>query len=523
MAENQLRPFQLEDLDTLTKHDYRALIANSQGTGKTVLCLSAIARDPGKLLPVAVVCPASVVRNWRKEARQWTAGLRIHLIEDTSSPLPAQRCDMYILSWSLLGQRWKQLVRRGIQLVIADECHFAKNELAYRSVALNSLASRCPHLLALSGTPIINETEELDAILTLFGSEKPVMIRRLLEDVAKDVPPKTRAILSIELPPRIAARYRSAEEDFEAWLEREMESKKREGEAEDAAARALAAEALVKIGYLRRILAVGKVYAAADFTARLVRAGEPVVLFAEHKAVIQKLTRCLRRQHIPYVLIDGGTSPKERHRAVQRFQKNRVPVFIGSKAAKEGLTLTAARHLIFVERYWTPAEEEQGEDRIRRIGQLHPTKIWFPHVTGTVDDRIAAIIERKRRIVKAAIGSADIKETPEKTVAAMLSCWSDHAGAPLTDVLQLGLSAPLPPLPPPRDVYMIQFTGKRWIPLSALRWCRMMGYTPVGCLPVQNGYQLRTQPPDIFEPGQFKLFRVAQDITAFVGKRRDMR
>lgn len=523
MRANKLRPFQEEDLNTLSANDYRALIANSQGTGKTVLCLAAIARDPQKLLPVVIVCPASVVRNWKKESRQWTAGLRTHLIEDTTTPLPAHPCDMYILSWALLALRWKQLAGKGIQLVIADECHFAKNELANRSVALSSLAMQVPHLLLLSGTPIINETEELDAIMGIFGAKRPIMIRRLLEDVAKDVPPKTRACVEVELPPRIAARYRSAAEDFEAWLEREMAAKKGEGEAEDAAARALAAEALVKIGYLRRILALGKVYAAADFTARLVRAGEPVVLFAEHKSVIQKLTRCLRKQRIPYVLIDGTTSPRDRHAAVQRFQKNRVPVFIGSKAAKEGLTLTAARHLIFVERYWTPAEEEQGEDRIRRIGQTFPTKIWFLRVPKTVDDRIADIIERKRRIVRSAIGSANIAETPEATVAAMISSWSTHAGSPLPTPLKLGLTAPLPPLPPSRDVYMAQFTGRRWTPVSGLRWCRMLGYPPTSSVLIRKGIQFRISSATDFEPGKFTLFRVAQDIVLFIGKRREVR
>lgn len=518
---NTLRPFQEEDLRTIAANRFRALVANAPGTGKTILCLAAIQRNPG-LLPAVIVCPASVVHNWAKEARLWTPGVLIHLIEDTTTPIP-KRCDLYILSWSLLALRWQALRRCQPRLLIGDEIHFAKNEDALRTQAMASLCATTPHLLLLSGTPIINETEELDAIHTLFGAHKPVMIRRLLEDVAKDIPPKTRAIVSIELPPKVAARYRSAAEDFAAWLERELAQRMEQGEAEDAAARALAAEALIKIGYLRRILAVGKVFAASDLTARLVRTGEPVVLFAEHKAVISRLCKCLRDQRIPYVLIDGSTSQTARHQAVERFQANKVPVFIGSKAAKEGLTLTAARHLIFVERYWTAAEEEQGEDRIRRIGQTHPTKIWFLHAPGTVDDRISAIIERKRRLVHNAIGSASIAETPEATVEALITTWSKHVGAPLPEVAKLGLTDALPPLPRNVDTLRIQFHGSRWTAAAALTWCRMLGYTPQGSTRTADGFAFQIQPATCFLPGQFTAFRVAHDVTLYVGKRKATR
>ena len=516
---NTLRPFQQEDLEILTQNNYRALVANAPGTGKTILCLSCITRHPNRLLPTVIVCPASVVRNWRKEARKWAPGTKVHLIEDTSTPLPTRSCDIYILSWSLLPLRWVELAQKNPQLIIGDECHFAKNEAALRTQALASLAVRSPHLLLLSGTPIINDTEELDSINSLFGAKPPVMIRRLLEDVAKDIPRKTRARVNVQLPPKVASRYRSAAEDFAAWLEKEMASRMSLGEAGDAAARALAAEALVKIGYLRRILAIGKVHAAADFTARLVRAGEPVVLFAEHKAVMMRLRKCLHKQRIPYVLIDGSTSAKARHAAVEDFQKNKVPVFLGSKAAKEGLTLTAARHLIFVERYWTSAEEEQGEDRIRRIGQIHPTKIWFLHVPQTVDDRISAIIDRKRRIVRQAIGSENIADTPETTVASMLSEWSTHAGAPMMETTELGITDPLPPLPRDRDVYLIRFKEERWQPAAALKWCKMMGYRPTRSMPTLGGFEFTVRPATDFVSGAFTLFRVAQDIAIYVGQR----
>ena len=304
----QLRDFQREDVDFIAQSGFRCLIANAPGTGKTIVCLSCIRLAPMRLLPTLIVCPASVVRNWRKEARKWVPGVKTHLVEDTNTPLD-ESCDMYIISWALLAERWEELARLRPQLIIGDEIHFAKNEDALRTQAMSSLCARTPHLLLLSGTPIINEESELESIYNLFGTKRPPMIRRLLEDVAPDIPAKMRARLNVDLPEAIAARYRHANEDFEAWLEKEMHDRMEAGEAEDAAARAMAAAALVKIGYLRRILAVGKVYAAADFAARVVRAGEQLVLFAEHQNVIKKLQRCLRKQGIRFVnLLQGPTA-----------------------------------------------------------------------------------------------------------------------------------------------------------------------------------------------------------------------
>jgi SNF2 family DNA or RNA helicase len=515
----QLRDFQREDVDFIAQNGFRCLVANAPGTGKTIICLSCVRLAPLRLLPMLIVCPASVVRNWRKEARKWTPGLRTHLIEDTSTPLPDAGADIYVVSWALLSERWKELAGLRPQLIVGDEIHFAKNEDALRTQAMASLCARTPHLLLLSGTPIINDEAELETIYSLFGTKRPPMIRRLLEDVAPDIPAKSRARLEIELPDHIAAQYRSANEDFEAWLEKEMHAHLDAGEAEDAAARAMAAAALVKIGYLRRILAAGKVYAAADWTARAVRSGEQVVLFAEHQTVIKKLQRCLRKQGIRFVLIDGSTSNKDRQKAVDDFQRHRAPVFIGSKAAKEGLTLTAARHLCYVERYWTSAEEEQGEDRIRRIGQKHATKIWFLHVPNTVDDRIATIIERKRRLIRRVIGSADIAETPEKNVAEMISAWSSNARAPDMEVHQLGRSKPLPPLPRAGNLYAVRFRGDRWTPEGAVRWCKMQGYSPKTAAATIDGIQIEMTPATLFRSGTFTRLKLARDIDAITATR----
>jgi hypothetical protein len=113
----------------------------------------------------------------------------------------------------------------------------------------------------------------------------------------------------------------------------------------------------------------------------------------------------------------------------------------------------------------------------------------------------------------------DIADTPETTVASMLSEWSAHAGAPMMETTELGIAEPLPPLPRDRDVYVIRFKGGRWAPAAALKWCKMMGYRPTRSTPTAGGFEFSVRPATDFVPGAFSLFRVAQDIAIYVGRR----
>ena len=336
-----LRPFQQEDVDFLAKHDYNALIANAPGTGKTIEVLACIKRDMDKLTPALIVCPSSVVTNWCREARKWVGRIAIHAIKDQKSPIPLKRAHVMVVPWSMLAERELELAHYGFKMLVADEAHFAKNPEAQRSQALMTISQRVDHRLLLTGTPIVNTSLELDAINSYFqSSETPPMIRRLLEDVAPDIPPKTRSRLSIRLRQKDRQRYMRLDADFTDWLESELRKRMDAGEAQAAAARSLAAEALVKVGYMRRVLGASKVYAAADWASRAARLGEPVVLFAEHQEVIRRL-QILASETAHQVCHHRRKHDTEAfgRKLLTRFQQGRVAVFIGSKAAKEGITL----------------------------------------------------------------------------------------------------------------------------------------------------------------------------------------
>ena len=521
-----LKPFQREDIAALRKYNYRALVANSPGTGKTIICLAAMAQSPEQLTPTLIVAPASVVTNWQREAQKWIPGVKVHSVIDTRSPIP-RNAHIYIISWSLLPVRYFELVGLHCKLIIADEAHAAKNEEALRTQALSILARRSPHLLLLTGTPLINRPGEMDALRDLLdlpeGQPFP-MIRRLLEDVVPEIPPKTRSTLPITLRKKDAAEYERAEEDFADWLETELARRMSHGEALATAQKALAAEALVKTGYLRRLLGQAKVYAAGDWVARAVRLGEPVVVFAEHREAIERIQTLLKRQRIGFVTIEGSVGRGDRQKAIDLFQAGKVPVFIGSKAAATGITLTRAKHLLFAERYYTSAEEEQAEDRIRRIGQTHPTTIWFLHATGTIDDRITTIIEAKREMVRKAIGSADTPERDEDAAVELIASWGDHAASPFKGAeTDLGHGKPLPPLPVPHDVCALSFKGPKWTPASVRAWAALHGFKSEGVLQGgvgSNTMRLTTNPPGLFLPGKFYASPISADIQAILGIRR---
>lgn len=514
----QLKPFQREDVDYIKAHGLRVLVASAPGTGKTCIAVRAVAETYKTSLPAVVVCPASVIRHWGREIHRWAPGVNALIINDSSATIPRlPQPTILIISWTLLDVRWGDLIKAGIQTVIADEAHYAKNPTSLRSQALYHLSQRARGLLLLTGTPIINTQQELAVLNMLLRTENPPMIRRLLEDVAPEVPPKERSYLYTDLPFFYAKQYNKAENDFEDWLRKEKEKLVGEGMAEAEIERILAAEALAKVGYLRRLAGIGKVQAASLWIAKAVRLGEPVVVFCEHQAVLRALEKRLRKQRIRYIVVEGKTPSKKRQEAVDAFQRHDYPVFIGTKAAKEGITLTAARHLLFIERFFTSSEEEQAEDRIRRIGQSHQTTIWFLHGVSTIDDRLDTIVRGKRRIVRTAIGAKDIHDTPTGNVTSLITAWEDHASP--KRILSIRADEDLPPLPNPKQVQSIVFSGNRWTASTAAAWCRMNGYVASKCEVLKGRLRLHANPVGCFHKGEFKKVMVAKDISLVIGKR----
>lgn len=506
----------------LWRHGFRALLADAMGLGKTIQALWCLRRWPSRLRPALVICPNSVVLNWKAEAQKWIPRIKIHVIHTSEGQIlpPGRTPDLVIVGWDMLRLVEPDLRRAGFKTVIADECHYAKNPEAQRSQALARLCKVIPHRLLLSGTPVVNNADELRVLSRyITGTNTCPIIRRLLEDVAKDIPAKRRVYVPVELPYRFQREYEMMmeEEGFGKWLKSHL--KLQLGDEIDADLRVQdlkSAEGLVKVGYLRRLVGEGKTHAVVKIATEAVNAGEPIVVFAEHQDVLDGISNGLRRARIKHARIDGSVGKKRRQAAVDDFQAGLVPVVIASKAAKEGVTLTRARHMIFAERWWTPADEEQAEDRIRRIGQRFETTIWYLTAQDTYDESIRDIVERKRAIVANTIGSHKIEEADFEKVKDTFS-----RGQLSQTQMKAMRSGDVPGMPANRNVYALLFDARKWRMGDAERWMQMKGYKP-GEVGMDSRGRVRAQfvHRREFLAGTFQVVHLSRDIAAIIGTRK---
>jgi len=514
-----LRPTQIEGIAFLKEHNYNAIIADSMGTGKTAQALCAVAQNAKNLFPCLVVCPSSVVWNWRREAYFWIrSNVRVHVIEGMEDKLPPETPHFTIVSWDLLHYRIEDIRKLPFKSLIADEAHYAKNPQSLRTQALMSLD--IPHKILMTGTPLINEKSELDTLKMIIGTQDPPMIRRLLEEVAPDVPPKTRIMMPVQADESLLLEYQEASKDFEYWIEAYLHKVygAQRTIIRDKVDSALSQENLTKISYLRRIIGRAKIPACTHWAYKMTRSGNPVVIFGEHQDVLDLLCEGLRKMKIGHVRIDGSSGRAERQLAIDNFQRGAIDCFIGSRAAIEGITLTRATNLCFLERFYTPAAEEQAEDRIRRIGQTKPTKMWYMTVSDTIDQRIYDIVERKRKVVQKHIGSEDIEE---KVLSRDYDYWVRMK--PLHSLAKRlkdhpSVSAPLPKLPDPKYVRGILFGVESWSIPQILKGIRRKGFKMLSMDSKESRVFISTKVAEAFEKRSIRYVQVAPDLTCIVGR-----
>ena len=517
-----LRPFQKEGVEFIENSDFRCLLADSQGTGKTVQALWTIGKNAQKVCPVLVICPSSVVWNWEKEAFTWLRHkLRCHVIEGMSDPFPLIPPHMTVVSWDLLCHRIDDLVKHKWGMIVADEIHYAKNPEAKRTQAIQRIleTSQTEKILIMSGTPLVNTQEEFQAVKDIAGGNPPIL-RRVLEDVAPEIPKKTRLYLPVTMPPDIQNEYDQAVSEFGDWLDEYlMKIYGNELEVGERIERTMKAEDLIKIGYLRRIVARGKIPSACAWTFNMVKKkNQPVVVFGEHQNILDLYTEGLRKLKIRIVRIDGSTSRIERQQAIDNFQNGKVDVFLGSRAAFEGITLTRATNLMFLERFYTPAKEEQAEDRIRRIGQTKPTFMWYLTALGTIDERIEEIVDRKRRIISRVVGQPEIEKQDLTTVLDTWDKLKPLKGLSKPLKVEPTVKSPVPKTPEPKYLRGILVNAETWSVPQIQRALRKRG-NQIKEVEMKGIYTfVQTRVPEQFIRSTIKKIEIAQEFFIVVGK-----
>lgn len=398
----------------------RAFVADEQGLGKTVEALAAIEADDA--FPAVVVCPASLKLNWEREAARWLPHRTVSVVEGRQA-VP-RTAEITILNYEIVDNHREALARLRPGALVLDEAHYCKNPAAKRTRAIRRLAETMPReklRLALTGTPVLNHPDELISQLRVlgrledFGSgarfrqqfrgplteerlhwhlRRRCFVRRLKAEVLPQLPAKRQVVVPVALDNK--REYELAERDVIAWL-REQPLDLRELNAKIAAT--LRAKRLAQLGALQRIAARGKLKAALAWIDDFLESGEPLVVFAHHREVQEALLR-----RFPEALhLLGSDSIHAREMAVAEFQDPQGPQLIvcATRVAAQGITLTRASNVAFLELEWTPAMHDQAEDRCHRIGQHDAVTAWYLLAARTIDETMARLIQRKRGIVAA--------------------------------------------------------------------------------------------------------------------------
>jgi superfamily II DNA or RNA helicase len=448
-----LRPYQrlgVAWLWHLYRHELGGVLADEMGLGKTLqaLALFAVFRamDPPLRGVSLVVCPASLVENWRREAARFTPGLRTlahHGDRRPDSVTAFNEADLVIASYGTLVRDRELFESAEFICVIGDEAQHIKNRRTQHAQALRALRARGRFLL--TGTPIENSLDDLRSLfeflmpgyLTLppagaHGEEKawfdgrlraqtaPYILRRTKAAVAPELPPKIEQTVYCEFPPMQAALYRE-------WQERgarELDSLAAGGAAE---AR-LRLAALTQLLRLRQIccdprllkehaedtdFASAKLETFRELLEEAVDDGHRMLVFSQFTSLLALLRAELETQDMPCCHLDGTMPARARQAEVDRFQQSPdVPVFLISlKAGGTGLNLTGADTVVHFDPWWNPAVEAQASDRAHRIGQTRVVTSYKLICVGTVEEKVLQLQEAKRALL------ADVFEASDAAAA----------------------------------------------------------------------------------------------------------
>ncbi len=444
-----LRPYQREGLawlDFLADTGLGGVLADDMGLGKTVQVLAHLLgeKQRGRLdRPALVVCPTSLVGNWRAEAERFAPDLRVLTIHGTGRADAYDAIadsDLVITTYPLLPRDRDRLVGQHFSLLVLDEAQAVKNARSQAAQVVRELTAT--RRLAMTGTPLENHLGELwaqfDAIEPgLLGGERqfnrlyrvpiekrndepcrqrlnrriaPLLLRRRKDDVLTDLPDKTEIVRRIDLEGDQRALYETLRL---AQHERIRDAIHERGLAQSGIVvldallklrQACCDPGLVKLDSARKVKASVKREALHELLEGLLAEGRRILLFSQFTEMLDLLQADLNQRRIAHLRLTGDTPSQQRAGIVRRFQNGEVPLFLISlKAGGVGLNLTAADTVIHYDPWWNPAVENQATDRAHRIGQDKAVFVYKLICAGTVEEKIQALQSRKSDLAQAVL------------------------------------------------------------------------------------------------------------------------
>lgn len=446
-----------------------ALIADDMGSGKTIQIIRALTRMQPESRPVLVVCPNSMKYTWHDEVLRWSDMLPVVIDGSVAKRRKdiARNADVYIINWEALRlhsriagygsinltdkeREPKELNEIAWGTVVADEGHRAKDPKSKQTRALWAVSQDANFRIAATGTPIESHPGELWSILHFIRPDEfpgktkyvdrycmkafnpfggmditgldaehadefhrivdPIVLRRPKDVILPQLPPKTETVRYIPFSGKQATAYRQMKKEMVAELDN-----------------GTATIALNPLQKFIRLAQFASSYAEMDngkpylsmpsnkvdaFLELLQEAGsEQVVAFAESKQLIRLTAQALDKQAYRYGMITSDTTPDQRAAYVREFQEGRLQVMLCTSAGSEGITLTAARILVFLQRFWSSITNQQAADRVHRIGQDRPVEIITFATLGTVDENREKTMYDKSLALEEVLRDEDLRKT----------------------------------------------------------------------------------------------------------------
>ncbi|MHA6616424.1 DEAD/DEAH box helicase [Pseudonocardia sp. DLS-67] len=438
------------------------LLADEPGLGKTAQAL--LAAEAAGAYPLLVVVPNVVKTNWAREARMWTPHRSATVIHGNGDSIDGF-ADIVVVNYEVLDRHVGWLGDFGLRGMVVDEAHFIKNKSSQRSRNVLALSEQIrsftarPLLMALTGTPLINDIDDFRAIWQFLGwidERKPRaelmnaldetgltpadpgfyaaarqrvvdlgIVRRRKVDVAADIPARRIADLPVELDGPEGRSIRAAERELARRMVARYEdalAARRSGavvegidhdlvrqvarwEQKDAAE----AKAGDNVFTMMRRIGQAKAGLAADYAIQVARSAGKVVFFAKHIDVMDAAEETFTQQGVRFSSIRGDQTSTVRQRNIDAFTNDPdVAVAVCSlTAAGVGLNLQVASDLVLAELSWTAAEQTQAIDRSHRIGQTQPVTAWRIIAAQTIDARVAELIDSKAGLAAQALDGSD--------------------------------------------------------------------------------------------------------------------
>jgi superfamily II DNA or RNA helicase len=451
--EDVLRPYQRQGvawLQFLRENRFGGILADEMGLGKTLQTLALInschthRRLSG---PVLIVCPTSLVFNWLAEAKKFTPELKAVALHGAGRHTQfdqVPQSHLVITSYALIRRDAERYRELEFDTLVLDEAQHIKNRQTQNAQAVKAV--RTHHRLVLTGTPMENSVLDLwsifdflmpgylgsatdfreryeqpitrdkdEAVQARLGRRlRPFILRRLKTEVARDLPAKLEQVSFCELT------------DEQAGIYKQVLAVSRKEVMDAVGAQGLAKSKMVVLNALLRLRQIccdlrllklenapftddssGKLAMFSELLEEAIDGGHRVLVFSQFVSMLTLLKDKLRMENIELCYLDGATT--NRGAVVEKFQGNAtIPVFLISlKAGGVGLTLTGADTVVHFDPWWNPAVEDQATDRAHRIGQTRVVTSYKLISRGTVEEKILALQQKKRAIIKATLGGEE--------------------------------------------------------------------------------------------------------------------